>query len=185
MTERRPPNDEDARLCLMVLRCQAGDESAFAQLLHLFGGRTLAHLRTLVGDAADDVQQEVWLTVFRRIRTVSNPRAFRTWLYRATRHRAIDYLRARKREREIFEDVEEKTDWASAPEERPLDLAGASVAAVFDRLAPAHREALRLRYEDDLGYTEMALVLGCAIGTVRSRLHNAKRQLQALMEGRT
>jgi RNA polymerase sigma-70 factor (ECF subfamily) len=52
---------------------------------------------------------------------------------------------------------------------------------VFAQLAPAHREVLQLRYEEDLSYAEIALVSGCAVGTVRSRLHNAKRHLQELL----
>ena len=62
-------------------------------------------------------------------------------------------------------------------------FAGGSVAAVFTQLAPSHREVLQLRYQEDLSYAEIALVSGCAVGTVRSRLHNAKRQLQALLAG--
>jgi RNA polymerase sigma-70 factor (ECF subfamily) len=177
-------SDADARLYLLVLRCQAGDESAFAELLQSFGGRTLGHLRALVGDAAEDVQQEVWLTVFRRLAELSEPRAFRTWLFQTTRHRAIDYLRARRRERELFAQGEVETYDVAVLDTQRVNLAGASVAAVFEQLVPAHREVLRLRYEEDLSYAEIAVVLGCAIGTVRSRLHNAKRHLQALLEGR-
>ena len=58
----------------------------------------MSYLRGLVGDAADDVQQEVWLAVYLGMRHLSNPRAFRTWLFRTTRHRAIDYLRMQKRD---------------------------------------------------------------------------------------
>jgi RNA polymerase sigma-70 factor (ECF subfamily) len=125
------------------------------------------------------VQQEVWLTVYRRLSSLANPDGFRTWLFQTTRHRAIDYLRARKRERELFDD-EGSVDVSqiAAAEEERLDLSGGSVAAVFAHLAPAHREVLQLRYEEDLSYAQIALVSGCAIGTVRSRLHNAKRHLQ-------
>jgi RNA polymerase sigma factor (sigma-70 family) len=57
--------------------------------------------RNRIVTAIADVQQEVWLTVYRRIGGLSDPRAFRTWLFQTTRHRAIDFLRARKREREL------------------------------------------------------------------------------------
>ena len=173
---------DEARLYLLVLRCQAGDESAFTRLLESFSGRTLAHLRALVGDAAEDVQQEVWLTVYRRLPSLSNPRAFRTWLFQTTRHRAVDYLRSRKRERELFEYADVEAEHIAVRDEEPIDLGRTSVAAAFDRLAPLHREVLRLRYEEELSYAEIALVLGCATGTIRSRLHNAKRNLQRLLE---
>ena len=107
------PAFEGLQLQLLVLRCQAGDEEAFAGLMRRFGHRTLAHLRALLGDDADDVQQEVWLTVYRDLRTLHNPRAFRTWLFRTTRHRAIDFRRARKRERELGDALASQPD---APE---------------------------------------------------------------------
>ena len=179
--EHSKASDADTRLYLLVLRCQAGDETAFARLLQSFGGRTLAHLRTLVGDEAEDVQQDVWLTVYRRLPGLGNPRAFRTWLFQTTRHRAIDYLRARKRERELFDDMHVEADSVAARDESRVDLATASVAGALERLAPTHREVLRLRYEEDLAYTEIALICGCAIGTVRSRLHNAKQHLMTLL----
>ncbi len=184
MTSRVGTTNADRLLYLLVLRCQAGDEAAFGQLFESFGGRTLAHLRTLVGDEAEDVQQEVWLAVYRRVASLANPNGFRTWLFQMTRHRAIDYLRVRKRERELFDD-ETTIDMTqiAADDDEQVDLAGGSVAVVFTQLAPSHREVLQLRYQEDLSYTEIALVSGCAVGTVRSRLHHAKRHLQALLAG--
>jgi RNA polymerase sigma-70 factor (ECF subfamily) len=138
---RSAANDADTRLYLLVLRCQAGDESAFAQLVRFFGERTLAHLRTIVGSDADDVQQDVWLTVYRRLPALANPRAFRTWLFQTTRHRAIDYLRARKREQELFDGINDaETDSIAAPNDEAFDLAGGAIASAFEQLAPAHRE---------------------------------------------
>ena len=68
---------------LLVLRCQAGDEKAFAGLLHRFGPRTLRYLEGLLDpETAQDVHQDVWLTVYRRISDLSNPGGFRTWLFR-------------------------------------------------------------------------------------------------------
>lgn len=182
MTSRVGQTHADRLLYLLVVRCQAGDEAAFGQLLRSFGNRTLAHLRTLVGEEAEDVQQEVWLAVYRRVGSLANPGGFRTWLFQTTRHRAIDYLRARRREREIFDDeaTVDITQIAATENER-VDLAGGTVAAVFTQLTPSHREVLQLRYQEDLSYAEIALVSGCAVGTVRSRLHNARRQLRRLL----
>ena len=92
------------RLEFTVLRCQAGDERAFAALFDQFSEKTLRYLRGLLGEDADDAQQEVWLAVFKGIATLANPAAFRTWLFQTARHRAIDVLRSRRRERERFDD---------------------------------------------------------------------------------
>ena len=183
MPDHRAPRDDEKRLFLLVLRCQAGDETAFSRLMEWFGARTLAHLRGLLGDDADDVQQEVWLAVYMRIGALSNPRAFRTWLFQTTRNRAIDFLRSRKRERELLEEAAREIDFANAPDEGIGGLDQSSVAAALKDLSPAQREVLLLRYEEDMTYAQIAVIVGCSIGTVRSRLHHAKLRLQDAIEG--
>lgn len=170
----------DPGLHLLVMRCQAGDDRAFARLMALYGPRSLTYLQGLVGDAAEDVQQEVWLTIYRNIATVANPAAFRTWLYRTTRNRALDYLRKDKRERELIADAQTpEADVAvlDVDEPRWTDV----MLDALDDLGAAHREVILLRYGDDMSYAEIALVLGCSIGTVRSRLHYARQRLQQLV----
>ncbi len=177
-----PRGREDLRLHFLVLRCQAGDEQAFGQLLDWFAERTLVYLEGLVGPDAEDVHQDVWLSVYRGIRTLHNPRAFRTWLFRTTRHHAIDFLRRRKREQRLLElaAVEARAS-NEVEEERSITLDGAFLDAAMSELSPAHREVVLLRFRDDLSYTEIAMVIGCPIGTVRTRLHHAKRKLYQLL----
>lgn len=170
---------EQLRLHVLVLRCQTGDEHAFGRLFDWFGPRTLAHLRSLVGEDAEDVQQDVWLTVYRSIGTLSNPGAFRTWLFRTTRHRAIDFLRKRRRERELVEEAAVVAVEASEPdvESRMASIDASVLETALAEIPPLQREVLQLRYRDDMSYAEIALVVGCPVGTVRTRLHHAKRRL--------
>jgi RNA polymerase sigma-70 factor (ECF subfamily) len=180
----RAAGHDELRLHLLVLRCQAGDEPAFASLMNSFGPKTLGYLRGLIGDEGDDVQQEVWLTVYRRIRELANPGAFRTWLFRITRHRAIDVLRRRKRERELL--VETGDDMVAdvpAEAEDPPGTDWATLERALAGIPPPHREVLLLRYREELSYQEIAVVVGCPIGTVRTRLHHAKRKLNAHLTG--
>lgn len=175
-----PSRVDDLQLHLLVLRCQAGDEQAFGALLDRFGSATRRYLRGLVGDAADDVQQDVWLTVHQKLAQLADPRAFRTWLYRTARHRALDHLRAQRRERELFVD----DAGADAADPGADDGAGPALdtellAETIAGLGPLHREALLLRYRDGLAYAEIAVVVGCSIGTVRSRIHYARKRLRA------
>jgi len=170
-------------LHLLVLRCQAGDEKAFGRLMQEFGEKTLRYLRGLVGDDADDVQQEVWLSVYRGIGGLANPGAFRTWLFRTTRHRAVDFLRKRRRERELADDVARESIEADV-ETGPDVLSGvdgALIESALNAIPPPQREVVLLRYHHDMSYTEIALVVGCPVGTVRTRLHHAKRRLQELL----
>ena len=171
-------------LQLLVLRCQSGDERAFERLFEQFAERTHRYLRGLVGDSADDVQQEVWLAVYRGIARLAAPHAFRTWLFRTTRHRALDFLRSRKREAELLADTDLAAveELVAAPESNP---GGSELAwEQLDALSAAHREVLLLKYRDDMSYEQIALVIGCSIGTVRSRLHFAKQRLQDAMNRR-
>ena len=184
MADQSRPRDDAARLFLLVLRCQAGSEEAFTQLVDWFGGRTLAHLRRLVGDDAEDVQQEVWLTVYRHLRRLDNPRAFRTWLFQTTRHRAIDFLRARKRERELVEEAARDVEAATIPDDTLAALDESVLGPALAELPAPQREVLLLRYQEDMNYGEIAVVAGCSIGTVRSRLHHARRRLQDAIERR-
>lgn len=136
----------------------------------------------LDADVVDDAQQEVWLTVYRSMCGLANPGAFRTWLYRMTRRRAIDRLRRRKRYADLLQAAaEEATGPLSEVAFPPLELP--SLPLAMAQLSPVHREVLHLRFWEEMAYGEIALVLGCSVGTVRSRLHHAKRRLRlALVE---
>lgn len=170
------------RLHLLVLRCQAGDEHAFATLMEEFGLRTYRYLAGLVGEDAEDVQQEVWLTVFRSLSTLTNPGAFRTWLYRTTRYRAIDHLRRRRREQELFMESEAELERVPSSQADPLpNIDIDDLDALLAGLSTMHREVILLRFRDELQYAEIALVIGCPVGTVKTRIHHAKLKLHQLL----
>lgn len=175
----------ELRLRVLVLRCQTGDERAFAQLFDAFSRRTLGYLKGLVDEDAEDLNQELWLAVYRSIRNLSNPGAFRTWLFQATRHRAIDWLRRRKRERALLDlaALELQAVGESGDDRRIAELAESELAAAIAQLPAAQREVLLLRYQNDLSYAEIALVVGSSLGTVKSRLFHARRRVLELTGG--
>lgn len=172
------------RLKLLVLRCQTGDEAAFAALYREFAPRTLAYARGIVGDEADDVQQDTWLAVYRGLRSLHDPGAFLVWLLRTTRHRAFNHLRRYRRERELADDVPLDAlpaDEAEPPSSAFESIDAAAIDAAMAEMPPPQREVLLLRFRDDLSYAQIAQVTGVPIGTVRARLHYAKKRLHALL----
>ncbi|MFQ5572163.1 MAG: RNA polymerase sigma factor [Rhodothermales bacterium] len=178
--------DDPLRRHLLVLRCQAGDEQAFSELYDRFHRRTLRYLQGLLDEqAAQDVQQEVWLTVFQKIAMLANPNGFRTWLYRTTRHRAIDFLRREKRQSDLLKAVEDDlADVSIRLVDEPLPPPGSPyLDAAMARLSSTHRDVLILRFWEGMSYAEIALIVGCSIGTVRSRIHHAKRNIKNALEG--
>ena len=167
---------------LVVLRCQVGEEAAFEALFERYNGRLLYYLRRMIGTTgqAEDVLQTVWLKVIRKIGSLEEPRALRTWLYRIAHNEAVQQLR--KGGREVALEDEEEVLEAAAEEEdsRPLDTARVNVA--LDEISSEHRAVLTLRFMDDLSYTEIANVVGCSVGTIRSRIYYAKRALRKQIE---
>ena len=170
---------------LLVLRCQAGDEQAFARLYDRYHRDTFRYLTGLLDkQTAEDVQQVVWLTVYQKIATLSHPGRFKIWLYQITRNRAIDFLRKEQRQTELFAALDEDEGNASIQASDDKWLAGQSLdlETAMRTLSTAHREVLMLRFWEGMPYAEIALIVGCSIGTVRSRIHHAKLKLKNTLE---
>jgi RNA polymerase sigma-70 factor (ECF subfamily) len=166
---------------VLVVRCQAGDEGAFAELVDRYQPRLRYYLRKMLSGspAAEDAAQDVWYDVVRAIPRLANPGAFRAWLYRIARDRAWRVLRRRPPPHRPIDDVEVAAN-GTADEFTAEDVA--RVHAALDELAPEHREVVVLRFIEDMTYDEIAKVAGCPLGTVRSRLHHAKRALKRALE---
>jgi RNA polymerase sigma-70 factor (ECF subfamily) len=168
---------------VLVLRIQSGDEYAFTELVERYHARLYAYLRTLFGstDQVDDALQEVWFDVYRSVPKLADPGAFSAWVYRIAHNRAMRELRERRPlhvplNEEEFAEEEDDNDSISG-------IDAGQIHGALNRLAPEHREVLVLRFMNDMSYEEIASVVDCPVGTVRSRIHYAKRALrQALMQ---
>ena len=168
---------------VLVLRCQTGDETAFAELVEGYSPRLRYYLQKTFGriDGAEDALQDVWFTVFGKLRDLADPGAFTTWLYRIAQRRAHDVLRKRRPSSRPVQEAEQIADPSvEDPDFSPED--GQRIHAALDDLALEHREVLVLRFLEDMTYEDIAAVTGCQLGTVKSRLHYAKRALRRVLE---
>ena len=169
----------------LVLRCQQGHLDAFEELVNLFERRLFYYVRRMVDDepSAWDVLQEVWIVVFRKIKTLKDPTAVRVWLYRIAHDQAISRVR-----REMRHERQEKAgELVPETEEGPADdIALAEnveiLHAALQRLRPLHREVLTLYFLEEMDYAQIAEVTRTSIGTVKSRLHHARKQLRHWIE---
>jgi len=165
---------------VLVLRCQTGDEGAFAELFARYGPRLSYYLRKLLDDPStcEDVLQDVWFDVFRGVPRLADPKAFPAWLYRIARDRAWRTLRKRRpSERPLVEeDLIDDGDVVFSPDD------ARRIHAALDTLAAEQREVLILRFLEEMTYQDIAGVVGCQLGTVRSRIHYAKRALCRALE---
>ncbi|HEY1578955.1 MAG TPA: RNA polymerase sigma factor [Terracidiphilus sp.] len=179
------PRENDSRVQYewVALRCQSGEEGAFEDLIAIMERPLLYYAMSLTGnqDSALDVLQEVWLRVIRGIRKLKDPGSLRPWLYSITHGVAVDRIR-RSYSREQAEQAH-IDDFNEAEEPSFANEDAEDVHQALIQLGVKHREVLVLHFLEDLPVAEIAVVVGCSEGTVKSRLHYAKRAMKQLLEG--
>jgi RNA polymerase sigma-70 factor (ECF subfamily) len=166
---------------LLVMRCQTGDEEAYREIVERFSPRLRYFLQKLIGrgDRIEDLLQDVWIDVFRQLPRLQEAGAFTSWIYKITRGKGTLALRRNGRE----PPTTELPELAAAPMDPELPLADpARLHAALDELPAEQREAVVLRFLEELSYEEIGQIVGCPLGTVRSRIHYAKQALQKLLE---
>jgi RNA polymerase sigma-70 factor (ECF subfamily) len=166
---------------VLVLRCQVGDQAAFAELVERYQPGLRYFLRKMLREhGAEDSLQDVWLDVFRSLSRLAYLGAFLAWLYRIARDRAFRELRKRRPRHLPMTEIEPTDERAVQALFTAEDVE--RIHAALDELTLEHREVLVLRYLEDMTYEEIAKVVGTAVGTVRSRMHYAKRVLRGVLE---
>jgi len=167
----------------IALRCQSGDASAFEDLVAAMERPLLYYATSLTGnpDSGLDVLQEVWIRAFSGIAKVKDPGALRSWLYSITHGIAVDRVR-RNTSRERAEQVELE-DFQEAEEPSFAAEDAAAIHEALGEIGFRHREVLVLHFLEDLSIAEIAKVVDCSEGTVKSRIHYAKRAMKEILSG--
>jgi len=176
----------------LVERAQRGDKRAFELLVTKYQRKLGRLLSRLVRDPAEgeDVTQEAVIKAYRALPSFRGESAFYTWLYRIGINTAKNYLVAMGRraptstgfdheEAENFEDAEQLRDTATPENELIGKQIAETVNRAMDQLPEDLRTAITLREIDGLSYEEIADVMKCPIGTVRSRIFRAREAIAA------
>ncbi len=186
-----PPNDSDLAL---VQRVQRGDIRAFDLLVIKYQRRVERLIGRFVRDTdlVQDLAQEAFIRAYRALPQFRGESAFYTWLYRIAVNTAKKQLMVLRRDPIITESAlaerREQEDETSAPQLEQRDdetpeavLAGKEVARVVNEaiqaLSEDLRQALVLREIEGLSYEEIAQVMNCPVGTVRSRIFRAREAI--------
>ncbi len=166
---------------ILILRCQMGDKAAFAELFNRHEAPLRYFVSHLLADkqTSDDMLQEIWLSVLAKISTLKKADAFRAWLYRIARNKVYQQLRRTQQATKIQEELPliaetEDCEFSAEDAER--------IHQSLAKLKIEHREALMLRFLEQMPYQQMAEVTGCNVGTIRSRIHYAKLALRQELE---
>ena len=157
----------------LILRAQSGDREAFEELLKSMQAALFRYIFRLVGEdgLAEDVTQEVFLIIYRKLRWLENPQLFRAWAYRIASREAFRRLKKERRWIEQIRDEEvlEKISARETPEIYEPELIE-KLPTLISNVSPASRAVLILHYLDEMPLSEVAEVLDISLGTVKSRL---------------
>ena len=173
-----------------------GDKEAFRELVERYQRRVLAVVMGMLHDreAALEVTQETFIKAFRSIGRFKGDASFYTWIYRIGVNLCIDHQRRESRYVQVAPDPDEPGEDITPPSpeelerDHPFEMAhsseiGAHLVEAIKELTPEHRAVILLREVDGLSYEEISQALDCPKGTVMSRLHYARRHLQARLRG--
>lgn len=168
---------------LLLLQHRRGDPDALEKLTTLWERPLYYYVRRLVKseEEAKDVSQDIWLTVFRKIRSVRDPVAFPAWLYQVARRHTASHFRRPSPHSPIPEDE-------SAPEladgnsfDPSASLNAEELHWGLGQLSPHHSECIILHFLEGFTLEEVGAIVGAPVGTVESRIHYAKKALRELL----
>ena len=181
----------------LIRRVQAGDPEAFETLFKRYSARVYQQAMHLLSHEAEaeEVMQEVFLTVYEKANTFRGDAAFSTWLYRLTANAALSRLRRRKRRPEVLVDdylpqfrddghhlVRPVVDWSHDLES---DFARAQTQRLLQQaieaLRPLDKAVVVLSDLDGLPNQEIGAVLGLSVSAVKARLHRARLCLRGML----
>jgi RNA polymerase sigma-70 factor (ECF subfamily) len=159
---------------LLVLEAQNGNEKAFECLVVFFHPQLINFASNLSGNHAlsKDAVQDVWFSISKKLNKLEDPRAFKSWIFRALRWRVLDLVKAKSYQFETFDE----SSMSVAIDESELERQ--QLKKMIEKLPDKDRTVIYLFYLAELSLAEIALILEIPVGTVKSRLSRARESLQ-------
>ena len=169
----------------LIERCLKGDQRAWDEIVRLYWRKVFNVAYKFVGrqDEAEDLAQDIFLKLFKSLKTFDRRANFSTWLISVSRNLCIDHYRSMRREHDV---VTHDVDVVSLARPSALDSPQialerrdrvALLRAALDKLAPSLRTAVMLRDIQELSYQEIAEKLAVPEGTVKSRINRGRTEL--------
>ncbi len=184
-----PPSNrtdaENVAESALVARCRQGDAGAFEAVYRRHAPRVFSLACRMTGSRADgeDLLQEIFLLVHRKLDGFKGEASLGTWIYRLAANCCVDFLRSRQhRDRQATEELDEAvTPTRSAPGLRVEQL---DLERAIERLPPGYRAAFVLHDVEGFEHAEVARLLGIAEGTSKSQVHKARLKIRAMLASR-
>jgi RNA polymerase sigma-70 factor (ECF subfamily) len=180
---------------LLVQRVQSGDVAAFDELVIKYRERIYSVIYNLTSNKEDsyDLSQDSFIKAFQSIGRFKGKSSFFTWLYRIAVNTSLSHLKKNRHRRFLsYENIAEETGSSDILEvlaaktstEKPTLIKELQhkLNEALQTLSVKHRTVIVLFEIDKLSHQEIAEIMNCSVGTVRSRLHYAKKQLQSELQ---
>jgi RNA polymerase sigma-70 factor, ECF subfamily len=188
-TQQRKP--DSASLNETIRLAQQGDASAFEEIYRLHGRRVYSLCLRMLGDPteAEDLAQEAFLQLFRKIHTFRGESAFSSWLHRLTANVVLMSFRRKKAVVTSLDEITRINDEDSAPRweigSQDLRLTGVfdrvNLQTAIERLPEGYKRMFLLHDVHGYEHNEIAQILDCSIGNSKSQLHKARKRLRELL----
>ncbi len=170
----------------LVKKFLEGDESAFNTIVSIYKYKIYWHARRMLGNHgdADDVTQEVLITIFKKLHTFRFDSSLNTWIYQVTSRRCLNYLKKRKLKsffslesdeaRSLKKDEDVAAVFESREKLEKLD-------EVLEQLPPKQREIFILKNFEELNYREIEKITGTTVGALKANYFHALKKVKELM----
>ena len=161
---------------ILVMDCQSGRVKALEILVSRWQKRLWRYAYRLVGDteAAWDITQDSWLGIIKGLKKLQDPANFKAWAYRITTNKSIDWIRKSEAVKQVsIEEIEEQ---------QSSEKKDTGVKELMEKLDLRKQVVLSLYYFEQLSVPEISVALKIPQGTVKSRLHKARKELRRLWQ---
>ncbi|MEQ9402418.1 MAG: sigma-70 family RNA polymerase sigma factor [Cyclobacteriaceae bacterium] len=167
----------------LVINCQSGDRKALELLIKRWQPKMIRRVFHTTGDkaASQDIVQDAWITIIKKMNTLRDPGAFQWWSLKIATLKAIDWIRANQRDRkreELRETAQHDFDEDDKEQEETLSLLRQSI----HQLPEDQRQLIQMFYQENLSVLTISRILNVPPGTVKSRLFKTRKKLKEYLE---
>ncbi len=169
----------------LLRKTAEGDSDAFGTLYDRYSSPVYNYILRLVHEPgpAEELLQEVFLAVWTGAQRFNARASVKTWVFRIAHHQAVSWLRRNHKHNALQPIPDATPDDDPTPEERSIaSWQVEQVTLALNRLSDVHRAVIELTYVHNFSQKEVARIMGCPVGTVKSRLNHALKHLNALLK---
>lgn len=162
-----------------------GHEDAFAELYHRFSNYIYSYIVRVISNqpVAEEILQEVFVAVWQGLDNFKQESSIKTWLFRIAHNKVMSWLRTQYRDHELENEqpIEDAFVQSSPDSLISLNWRAERVQEALNELSANHRSVVELFYYQGLSYSEIAEIMICPVGTVKSRMSHALANLQGIL----